>query len=215
MVAQVIPPPKVERSTDLLRADKYYVYSLAYPNGDMFYIGKGKGDRINHHERGVLNGRGANLQKETIIRKIWANGEQVTKTVLAEFDTEKEALLYEAALIFFMDGLTNIATNAQDIEKLIQHEERKRERRENDKRFISKRTSSTALRAYREGLTPKTSQEDLARRAGITLQTYRNAESGKNCTYTTATAILRALNEARGEQGQEPVTLEQLGLSIV
>jgi len=77
-------------------------------------------------------------------------------------------------------------------------------------------SSSTPLRQFREELTdPKVSQEDLARVAGVTLQTYRNAESGKNCTYTTATAILNALNSERQARGKRPLSLDQLGLSIV
>ncbi len=77
-------------------------------------------------------------------------------------------------------------------------------------------SSSTPLRQFREELTdPKVSQEDLAREAGVTLQTYRNAESGKNCTYTTATAILNALNSERQARGKKALSLDQLGLSIV
>lgn len=75
--------------------------------------------------------------------------------------------------------------------------------------------ASTRLKEIREGLRPKVSQEDLARRADITLQTYRNAERGKNVSYTTATAILGALNRYLAEQGKPSVTLDQLGLSIV
>jgi DNA-binding XRE family transcriptional regulator len=77
-------------------------------------------------------------------------------------------------------------------------------------------SSSTPLRHFREEfVNPKVSQEDLAREAGVTLQTYRNAESGRNCTYTTATAILNAVNAERQARGQRPVNLDQLGLSIV
>ena len=77
-------------------------------------------------------------------------------------------------------------------------------------------SSSTPLRQFREELTdPRVSQEDLARVAGVTLQTYRNAETGKNCTYTTATAILSAVNSERQARGKGPLSLDQLGLSIV
>jgi DNA-binding XRE family transcriptional regulator len=77
-------------------------------------------------------------------------------------------------------------------------------------------SSSTPLRQFREELTdPRVSQEDLARVAGVTLQTYRNAETGKNCTYTTATALLSALNSERQARGKKPLSLDQLGLSIV
>jgi len=77
-------------------------------------------------------------------------------------------------------------------------------------------SNSTPLRQFREELTdPKVSQEYLAREAGVTLQTYRNAESGKNCTYTTATSILDALNSERQARGKRLLSLDQLGLSIV
>ena len=87
-----------------------YVYALAYPDGKVFYIGKGQGQRIDSHEwearRSVL-GPHANTHKINIIRKIWASGGEVLKTRLAEFETGEEALFYEIALIFFMNDLTN------------------------------------------------------------------------------------------------------------
>ncbi len=76
--------------------------------------------------------------------------------------------------------------------------------------------SSTPLRSLRESLrNPRVSQEDLAHSAGVTMQTYRNAEIGRNCTYTTATAILKALNTELQERSRPIVVLEELGLSIV
>lgn len=76
--------------------------------------------------------------------------------------------------------------------------------------------SSTPLRRFREEFAnPKVSQEDMARKSGVTLQTYRNAENGNHCGYSTAMAILQALNTERQARGMRPVTLDQLGLSIV
>lgn len=73
----------------------------------------------------------------------------------------------------------------------------------------------TRLKALREQLQPKVAQEDLARAADMRLGTYRNAEQGRNVSYTTATTILNALNALRAERGLSPVSLDDLGLSIV
>jgi len=53
----------------------------------------------------------------------------------------------------------------------------------------------TILRKFREELTsPKVSQEAMARKAGISLQWYRQLESGQqqNTSWSTGNAILRA-----------------------
>lgn len=99
-----------------MRKKKYYTYALAYPDsmgGLTFYIGKGAGDRIYQHERIAKHPDSKypreNRHKTNIIRKIWANGEQVVRKKLAYFDTDEEASLYEIALIFLMETpLTNI-----------------------------------------------------------------------------------------------------------
>lgn len=75
--------------------------------------------------------------------------------------------------------------------------------------------AKTRLKTLREELSPKVSQEDLARNANITLATYRNAEGGKNVSYSTATGIRNALNSVREERGLPPVNLEDLELHIV
>lgn len=62
-------------------------------------------------------------------------------------------------------------------------------------------------------------QEGLVHGAGeppmITLSTYRNAEQGKNVSYTTAKSILALLNIVRTEHSLEPLKLEDLELDIV
>ena len=36
---------------------KWYVYRLVYPrNGETFYVGKGKGDRVFEHPKGITGG---------------------------------------------------------------------------------------------------------------------------------------------------------------
>jgi hypothetical protein len=93
---------------------KHYVYTLAYPDGRVFYVGKGTGDRIHLHEKeaqGKIESH--NPYKCNIIRKIWAEGGQVVKTKLAHFTDEQKAFMYEIALISLMDGLTNLTTGGE------------------------------------------------------------------------------------------------------
>ncbi len=84
---------------------KHYVYTLAYPDGKVFYVGKGSGNRIDDHEREAK--RGIQSYKCNVIRKIWGNGEQIVKTILSPFPTHEDAFMYEIALIFFLPDLTN------------------------------------------------------------------------------------------------------------
>lgn len=72
--------------------------------------------------------------------------------------------------------------------------------------------STVPLKEFRTSLEPKISQEDMARKAGVVLQTYRNAENGKPVLYATALAILKAMNAEREARGLIPISLEQLGL---
>jgi hypothetical protein len=96
-------------------SNEHYVYTLSYPEsmgGRVFYVGKGKRYRMHHHEWEAKQSDDSrhirNPYKNNVIRKIWANGEQVVKKILAYFETHEEACMYEIALIFFMDGLTNL-----------------------------------------------------------------------------------------------------------
>lgn len=84
---------------------EHYVYTLAYPDGKVFYVGKGKNGRIHEHEYQAR--RGFRSHKCSIIRKIWSEGGEVLKTKRATFEKHEEAIQYEIALIFFMDGLVN------------------------------------------------------------------------------------------------------------
>jgi predicted DNA-binding transcriptional regulator AlpA len=96
----------------LVQAKKrHYVYTLAYPDGTVFYIGKGSGYRILQHEYDASKGYDFhnNPKKCSVIRDIWKQGEQVQKNVVFETDVERDAIIYEWALInmVYQDGLTN------------------------------------------------------------------------------------------------------------
>lgn len=75
--------------------------------------------------------------------------------------------------------------------------------------------TKTKLRTLRDELKPKVAQEDMARAADMRISTYRNAEQGRNVSYTTATSILRAMNTLREQRGLSSIGLDDLGLSIV
>jgi len=75
----------------------------------------------------------------------------------------------------------------------------------------------TRLRQLRAELTPKVSQEKIARQAGLSLQWYRLLENGRQSrtSWTTANALLATFNTERQARGLDSVTLEQLELTIV
>ncbi len=73
--------------------------------------------------------------------------------------------------------------------------------------------SDTALRQIRESL--KATREDVTRRTRtLGLSTIRNAEKGKRITYGSAQEILEAINSLLREHGREPVSLDDLGLTL-
>ncbi len=75
-------------------------------------------------------------------------------------------------------------------------------------------STPSRLKQWREELTPKVSQEHLARKADITLATYRNAEKGGKVQYSTAKKILDALNAERQARSLPAVSLDDSGLVL-
>ncbi len=98
-------------SDKTIRELGYYVYLLSDPrNGKVFYVGKGCGDRINHHLLGALEEKTKETEKIKIIRDILSTGLEVDHTILRHGLSEKEALEVECAMIDFigLDKLTNL-----------------------------------------------------------------------------------------------------------
>src|SRR5215469_4078219 len=95
-----------------LNPKTWYVYFLCDPDTEIpFYVGKGTGDRIDDHERFVNSSWHAlNEKKKLVIRQILANGKHVLKKKVAEFTSERDAYIYEWAMIgLFHEHLTNIS----------------------------------------------------------------------------------------------------------
>ncbi len=92
---------------------KYYVYFLINPQaGKVFYVGKGKGNRINHHLLGALEEKTKETEKIKTIREIQKAGHEVGLIVLRHGLEEKEAFEVESAMIdyFGLNNLTNLVT---------------------------------------------------------------------------------------------------------
>jgi hypothetical protein len=91
---------------------KWYVYRLIDPrNGETFYVGKGKADRVFQHAKGALK---TSEDEDTVelkssrIKKILALGLDVGHVIHRHnIENEKAAFEIEAALIDAYPGLTN------------------------------------------------------------------------------------------------------------
>jgi hypothetical protein len=73
----------------------YYVYTLAYPDGTVFYVGKGTGRRMYQHEGDAFSAFPVNPGKAAVIRDIIDSGQEVLKTAVAEFESELDAYILE------------------------------------------------------------------------------------------------------------------------
>lgn len=121
-------PPNTETSGVVqgLRADiirflrnnpgRHYTYVLRRPNGEPFYIGKGRAYRCLHHERDSKN-ESLQSHKLNIIRELVRNGRDITYEIDSFHETETMALARERELIKAIGRLdlkTGILTNLTD-----------------------------------------------------------------------------------------------------
>ena len=90
---------------------KWYVYRLIDPrNGETFYVGKGRGNRVFDHARGQALGEEDEIVDPRLhrIKVIQAAGLEVGHVIHRHgLSTSKDALLVEAAVIDAYPGLTN------------------------------------------------------------------------------------------------------------
>lgn len=89
---------------------KYYVYELARPDGSVFYVGKGSGNRIKDHRLEAKNGHFC--YKCNVIRKIWESGSDFSASIVFQTDVEPESFKEEKRLIAYY-GRNNL-TNCTD-----------------------------------------------------------------------------------------------------
>jgi len=96
---------------EVSRELKFYVYRLIDPrNGETFYVGKGKGNRVFAHARANEEFHGDEIEdKLKRIREIRLAGFEVAHVIHRHGMDEKTAMEVEAALIDAYPGLTNAA----------------------------------------------------------------------------------------------------------
>jgi uncharacterized protein len=79
----------------------YYVYTLADPQGKLFYVGKGTGNRIFAHiNEAIENPKDSNKLNE--IREIRSPGEDIVYQIIRHGLSENEAFEVESAIIDFI-----------------------------------------------------------------------------------------------------------------
>jgi len=110
-------PPEVAREL------KTYVYRLIDPrNGETFYVGKGRGDRVFAHVHGEQKLEGDDLDnKIRRIREIRLAGFEVAHVIHRHGMDDQTALEVEAALIDAYLGLANIVGGAGSHEYGVMH----------------------------------------------------------------------------------------------
>jgi DNA-binding XRE family transcriptional regulator len=188
----------------------YYVYTLAKPTGEVFYIGKGTGRRIHRHECEARNG--VRSKKCNIIRKIWREGSEVIKTKVYETTTEQDALEYERSLIaaYKSENLANLTDGGEGSTGYIFSDATKVKMRLSHlgKRHTSVQNGEPRLKRYR--LEAVLSQSVLARKANIDWMTVKRAEAGKPIKERKANAIAQEMSKSLGRT----ISIQYLGIAI-
>jgi uncharacterized protein len=109
--------------SEILAKLKFYVYRLIDPrNGETFYIGKGKGNRVFSHANGQID-EDSLTEKTSRILQIKLAGFEVAHVIHRHGLDEKTAFEVEAALIDAYPGITNISDGHGNSQFGVMHAE--------------------------------------------------------------------------------------------
>lgn len=107
---------------------EYYVYELVDPrNNKPFYIGKGKGNRVDQHEKEAQKEK--STAKTKLIREIQDAGLLIQKNIVKRFKSENAAYNYEKKLIkkIGLNNLTNITPGGKWVPPFLHKKDDKKE----------------------------------------------------------------------------------------
>ena len=93
---------------------RFYVYELVIvPDGKVCYVGKGSGDRLNHHAKVVSNPRHKQFNRPLYrkLRAVIETGRTFSPRIVIASDSETAALVHEHALIE-KHGFSNLFNTA-------------------------------------------------------------------------------------------------------
>ena len=108
-------------SSEVVQKLESYVYRLIDPrNGETFYVGKGKQNRVFEHVQGAIDSE-APSDKLHRIREIIAAGFEVNHVIHRHGLDDATAFEVEAALIDAYPGLTNLVSGAGSNEFGVMH----------------------------------------------------------------------------------------------
>lgn len=157
--------------------DKFYVYELRKPNNEVFYVGKGKGRRINQHfEPNHLKRKS---HKNSIIKKY---GSSIKRCIIAYFDNEDDAYALEEWLISFYkikdDGgkLTNILKSKNEISEKCRNLATTRMKGHGGNKGCS---VEQTIEIYKMYFTDCLSKEEISKRTGLSYEIIRSRLIGE------------------------------------